>query len=76
MGVVCESSVGKSGPGTDATNYWLSPPPPNKQIRAKMAKTTKEMIQQCMDNAQRERERKEKVERGEAEELEHVHLKI
>jgi hypothetical protein len=41
-----------------------------------MAKTTEEMVKQCMDNAKRERERKEKIERGEGSELEHVPLKI
>ncbi|GAB5035415.1 Hypothetical protein NocV09_02600570 [Nannochloropsis oceanica] len=46
------------------------------KIRARMNKTTADMIKQCMDNAKRERERKEKVEKGEGAELEHVHVKI
>jgi hypothetical protein len=46
------------------------------KIRARMAKTTEELIKDCMENAKRERDRKEKVERGEGSELEHVPLKI
>jgi hypothetical protein len=41
-----------------------------------MNKTTADMIKQCMDNAKRERERKEKVEKGEGAELEHFQVKI
>ena len=41
-----------------------------------MAKTTEEMIKQCMENAKRERERKEAVEKGEGSELEHFQVKI
>jgi len=56
----------------------FSPSPCSKEpkIRARMNKTTADMIKQCMDNAKRERERKEKVEKGEGAELEHVHVKI
>ncbi|EWM21005.1 hypothetical protein Naga_100081g12 [Nannochloropsis gaditana] len=46
------------------------------KIRARMNKTTSDMIKQCMNNAKRERERKEKAERGEGAELEHFHVKI
>ena len=46
------------------------------KIRARMAKTTEDMIKQCMENVKRERDRKEKVERGEGSELEHMPLKI
>jgi len=46
------------------------------KIRARMNKTTADMIKQCMDNAKRERERKEKVEKGEGAELEHFQVKI
>lgn len=41
-----------------------------------MAKTTEEMIKQCMENAKRERARKEAVEKGEGSELEHFQVKI
>ncbi len=46
------------------------------KIRARMAKTTEEMIKQCMENAKRARARKEAVEKGEGSELEHFQVKI
>lgn len=47
---------------------WVNSKEP--KIRARMAKTTEELVKQCMENAKRERERRE---RGQSE-LEHLEL--